>query len=82
MEDDEGLDKEVLQNALNSLSKRDRDIIQALSLDVEQTIKAKRGSRKIMFGYWSALEVIAAGIIYKTRGKSWKDVMLEEEKKK
>ncbi len=52
------LDKEDLQNALDALGKRDRDMIQALTVELDKSVKAQK-ARKMMFGYWSALELLA-----------------------
>ncbi len=62
------LDKEDLQNALDALGKRDRDMIQALTVELDKSVKAKREGR-IMFGYWSQLELLAKlGIFLNDRG--------------
>ncbi len=56
----QGMDKEDLNNALKSLRKKDYDTIQALSLEMEEGMKIKGAHRKkVMFGYWSALELLA-----------------------
>ncbi len=56
----QGLDKEDLNNALKSLGKNDYETIQALSLELDESIKIKRAhKKKVMFGYWSALELLA-----------------------
>ncbi len=44
---------------LDSLGKKDYDTIQALTLEMEEAIKIKGAHRrKVMFGYWSALELL------------------------
>lgn len=54
------MDKVDLNNALKSLGKNDHDTIQALTLEIEDGIKYKCAhKRKVMFGYWSALELLA-----------------------
>ena len=61
----QGMDKEDLNNALKSLGKNDYDTIQALSLSMEQGMKDRSAhKRKVMFGYWSALELLAKLGIY------------------
>ena len=45
---------------LESLGKNDYDVIQALTLELEESMKNKcTHKRKVMFGYWSALELLA-----------------------
>ena len=62
------MDKEDLQNALDALGKRDRDMIQALTVELNKSVKAQK-AQKIMFGYWSALELLAKlGIFLNARG--------------
>lgn len=55
------MNKADLDNALKSLSKHDYDTIQALTLEMEESIKNKcaHKKQKVMFGYWSALELLA-----------------------
>ena len=56
---------------LESLGKNDYDVIQALTLELEEGMKNKRAhnKRKVMFGYWSALEVLAKlGIFFEENG--------------
>jgi len=56
------MNKKDLNNALNSLSEHDYDIIQALTLELDQSVKdkcARTRKRRPMFGYWSALELLA-----------------------
>ena len=64
------MDKEDLDNALKSLSKHDYDTIQALALEMEESVKNKRAHKKnVMFGYWSALELLAKlGIFFNENG--------------
>ena len=52
------MDKEDLQNALDALDEGDRETIMVLSKRLGLEIK-DRGPHKIMFGYWSALELLA-----------------------
>ena len=55
-----GMDKADLDKALKSLGKNDYDTIQALTLELDQSVKYKCArKRKVMFGYWSALELLA-----------------------
>ena len=62
------LDKEDLQNALDALGKRDRDMIQALTVELDKSVKAQK-PQKMMFGYWSALELLAKlGIFMNAKG--------------
>lgn len=54
------MNKADLDNALKSLSKHDRETILALTLELDESIKIKRAhKKKVMFGYWSALELLA-----------------------
>ena len=55
------MDTKDLNNALNSLGDNDKDIIQGLALEMEEGMKFKRAhnKRKVMFGYWSSLELLA-----------------------
>jgi len=54
------MNKTDLDNALKSLSKHDYETIQALTLEMEESIKNKSAhKKKVMFGYWSALELLA-----------------------
>lgn len=54
------MNKADLDNALKSLSKHDYDTIQALTLVLDESIKNKCAHKqKVMFGYWSALELLA-----------------------
>ena len=65
-----GMDKADLDKALKSLGKNDYDTIQALTLEMEESMKDKSAhKRKVMFGYWSALEVLAKlGIFFEENG--------------
>ncbi len=64
------MDKEDLDKALKSLGKKDYDTIQALSLELDESIKIKCAhKRKVMFGHWSALELLAKlGIFFSENG--------------
>ena len=64
------MDKADLSNALQSLGKNDYDTIQALTLEMEEAVKHKcTHKRKVMFGYWSALELLAKlGIFFEENG--------------
>lgn len=55
---------------LESLGKNDYDVIQSLTLELEESIKNKSAhKKKVMFGYWSALEVLAKlGIFFEENG--------------
>ena len=56
------MNKKDLNNALNSLGEHDYDYIQALTLELDQSVKEKcdhNQTRRPMFGYWSALELLA-----------------------
>lgn len=56
----QSMDKADLDKALKSLSKNDYDTIQACSLQMEEGVKDKCAhKRRVMFGYWSALELLA-----------------------
>ena len=65
-----GMDKADLDKALKSLGKNDYDTIQALTLEMEESMKDKCAhKRKVMFGYWSALEILAKlGIFFEENG--------------
>jgi hypothetical protein len=52
------LEKEDLQNALQALDERDREMIQALTLELDHSLKENQVGRG-MFGYWSQLELLA-----------------------
>jgi len=61
------MNKKDLNNALNSLSEHDYDIIQALTLELDQGVKEKCArTRKIrpMFGYRSELELLPKLVIF------------------
>ncbi len=65
------MDTKDLNNALNSLGEDDKDIIQALTLEMEEGMKFKRAhnKRKVMFRYWSSLELLAKlGIFFSENG--------------
>ena len=52
------MEKEDLVNALDSLDEEDRDKILTMAQKLDQKLKARR-RRKVMFGRWSALELLA-----------------------
>ena len=52
------LEKEDLLNALDALCEEDRNKILDLAKSVDKEIKS-RGPYKIMFGHWSARELLA-----------------------
>ena len=52
------MDKADLVNALDSLDEKDREAILDLAKVVDLEVKS-RGPYKIMFGKWSALELLA-----------------------
>lgn len=52
------LDKEDLVNALDSLDEEDRDQILTMAQKLDQELKLRRRC-KVMFGRWSALELLA-----------------------
>ncbi len=64
------MDKDDLDKALKSLGKNDFDTIQALALEMDESIKIKRAhKKKVMFGHWSALELLAKfGIFFSENG--------------
>ncbi len=66
------MDKADLNNALNSLGEHDYDNIQALTLELDQSVKdkcARTQKRRPMFGYWSSLELLAKlGIFFSENG--------------
>ena len=64
------MDKDDLDKALKSLGKNDYETIQALSLEMAESIKIKgTHKKKVMFGYWSALELLAKlGIFFIENG--------------
>jgi hypothetical protein len=67
------MDKKDLNNALNSLNEHDYDLIQALTLELDQGVKdkyARTRKGRSMFGYWSALELLAKlGIFMNNNGR-------------
>ena len=52
------MEKEDIVNALDSLDEEDRDQILTMAQKLDAGMKS-RGPHKIMFGRWSALELLA-----------------------